>query len=107
MGLLPRPALPYNFSLGYHGNEPPLACQPKEPHGWPKAHGPPPLWGEIQSREARWGESGWSTLGVPLVVHPPRSGLPRKLGEYYSPRVLLEEYRFYRFFRFVLLLFIT
>ncbi len=49
----------------------------------PKAHGP--LWGgEIQSREARGGEVAGQPWCSP-VVHPPRSGLPRKLGEYYFP----------------------
>ena len=36
-------------------------------------HGPhgTPFGGEIQSREARWGESGWSTLVFPCS-DPPR-----------------------------------
>ncbi len=50
----------------------------------PKAHGPPPLGGGRYSRERLAGESGWSTLVFPCS-DPPRSGLPRKLGEYYFP----------------------
>ncbi len=61
-------------SFGCHGNQ-------------PKAHGPPGGGGEIQSREA--GERWLVNPGVPPVVHPPRSGLPRKLGEHMLPRVLL------------------
>ena len=48
-----------------------------------------PFGGEIQPREARWGESGLVNHWRSPVVHPPRSGLPRKLGEHYLPGVLV------------------
>ena len=77
---------------------------PSEPWGVAQGHGP--LWG-IQPREARGGTITWCSLHSPPRMAPRSWGSTTPTLEVLGVTLLLEYsshlYRFYRFFRFVVL----